>query len=502
MTPSTSSDRFILRAVLLCVVSLAAGLLLPGHSIAAPGTVGSEERAARAEERVRERTARAEERADRAREREELRVRHAEEREARRNAKKASGAGSGEAGATTTEAPDARPFGGTSRHCRPTIQASATRIMAGETVTLTGTLGCPAGTDAATRLVTIDERQAGVAHAAAVAQAITAEPDGSFTLTSSALDANTVFQVREGRRGARAIVKVAPKVTLAIVPAGASASSDTKAAKHTRVMFTGTVDPVGSGGVVALQIAYAGEGEHWRTVAFGHASSEGGYSIAHTFRVPGEVSIRTVAHVGRANVIGISETLSYATSQPQNPQLTIQTSADPITAGGSVTISGIAAGAANEPVELLARTAGGAFAVVAEAMTDAEGNYTFTQTPLQDTFYRVSNAITRSTILLEGVTLALTTEALPTSAAQAGQTFTFTGTVAHATAGQAVYLERGSVNGVGYHVVGVGNVNAASEYQIAYTFDRAGTALMRVKVPGDSQHEASVSAPFTVTVAG
>ena len=62
-----------------------------------------------------------------------------------------------------------------------------------------------------------------------------------------------------------------------------------------------------------------------------------------------------------------------------------------------------------------------------------------------------------------------------------------------------MYLEREYSSGVGFHVVGVGTVDATSQFAIAYTFESAGTSVLRVKVPGDGQLQASAGAPFTVT---
>jgi hypothetical protein len=512
--------RSPITALMLCAATFAAVMLVPAGSLASQGDgLRTEERAATAEER-------AQERATRAQEREARQTARREEREARQNARKSRRESSGEEDAGTPSAgetgagtppagPSARPSNKTDRGCSPTIQASSTHITAGETVTLSGTLGCPTGTSTTEQApnnsadqpvtipgqpITIYQHQIGAgAQSFAAIGAPTPEVDGSFTLTSPALNTNTVFKVREGRHAARVIVEVAPLVTLAISTPDASTSSDSTIPKHPRVTFTGTVNPVNTGALVALQVASAGAGEQWRPVAFGRVAADGSYSIAHTFRIPGQVSIRAVVQRKRSNVVGVSEVLSYTASQPQNPRLTIQTSTDPVSYGQQVTISGVAAAATNEPVKLLARTTG-SYAVVAETNTDAEDNYTFTQTPLQNTSYMVSDATTRSTVLVEDIGFALTPATTP-STVQVGEQLTFSGTIAPASEGeQVVYLERSSSN-VGFHVVATGTVNASSQYQISYTFNRPGVYVMRIKVPGDGRLRASTSAPFTVTAA-
>ena len=78
------------------------------------------------------------------------------------------------------------------------------------------------------------------------------------------------------------------------------------------------------------------------------SASDGSYSITHTFVVPGDANIRVLVRSQRRNIPSPSNVLTYEISQAQNPSLTIQASADPISYGQSVTISGtVAAGARN-----------------------------------------------------------------------------------------------------------------------------------------------------------
>jgi hypothetical protein len=232
--------------------------------------------------------------------------------------------------------------------------------------------------------------------------------------------------------------------------------------------------------------------------------------VTHSFRIPGQASVRTIVHAGTENVAAVSEALHYEVAQRQNPQLTIDASADPIAYGQSVTISGIAAGMTSQPVTLLARTRGGAFAVVATATTDATGHYTFSAEPLASTYYRVTDATTRSSALFEGVSFAVTTDPIgglaagtepaPDAVAAGGQ-LTFSGTLNPARVGQPVYLERGYASGAGFRVVGEGTVDGSSTYTISHAFQAPGNELLRIRVPSDGERLASTSAPFTITVA-
>jgi hypothetical protein len=266
-----------------------------------------------------------------------------------------------------------------------------------------------------------------------------------------------------------------------------------------RATFAGTVSPSDPGALVALQVAYGASGEYWRSVAFGRVGSDGSYSIAHAFRTPGEASVRTIVQARKLHMAAaISEPLAYVVGQTQNPQLTIQSSADPLAYGQSVTISGVAAGQANQPVTLLARAAGH-FAVVATGTTDARGDYTFDQAPLQNTYYKVTDAAAESTMLFEGVSYALSPDPVADTV-QAGQQLTFSGTLAPARVGQVVQLERQYPSGIGFHVVELTTVGDASDYTVVHAFDTVGANLMRIKVPGDDGHLSSTSVPFTIAV--
>jgi hypothetical protein len=469
--------------------------------------VRSEERAARAEERA----ARAEERAARATERRAARARERAARKQERAARRGPTSGqptesspdAGEAG-VNSPLPESStgPTSNASGKCQVNIDASSHRITAGETVSISGKLTCPSGANAAAQQVAVDERESGAGPSGfTAAGTVTTQADGSFKLTPPAFDTNKIFRIREGSHGAHTVVRVAPLITISGPAPGtqASAVGGRLHAKRARARFTGTVSPIDTGALVALQVAHVTANEQWRTVALGRVASDGTYSVAHIFRTPGPMNVRTIVHTSKRNVPAVSEPLPYTAVQPQNPQLTIEISAGPISFGQTVTISGVAAGAANGPVTLLASTRGSAFSTVATATTDAKGNYTFTQATPENTYYRVTDATTRSTTLFEGVEFALAAGAAPDTT-QAEQELTFSGTLAPAHAGQIVRLERENASGIGFHVVDVGTVDAASSYTITHTFAAAGTAVLRIKIPGDGQHQSAASTPFSVSV--
>ena len=468
--------------VLLLLGTLA--LSAPAAAVAGEGEGSrAEQRAQRAEERA----------ARRAAHRQEVEARRAESAERRAARRHTTQNSAEEPPAGETPAPHA------DRGCEVTISVSAPQVVSGETVTVSGAVHCPAPAAAAALHVTILERQGGEAPKPAVTAPVATAADGSFSIVSAPLEANTVFQVREGRHRARASVKVAPTVTLSVVPAATPASASPSGRPHRqRSTFTGAVAPAAAGELVALQVSYAASGERWRSVAWTHTAADGTFAIAKALRTPGVTNVRALVHAGRHISVAVSEPVSFEVPQPQNPQLTIASSADPLVAGQTVTISGVVAGAAGAAVKLLARSAGGAFAVVAEATTDGSGNYAFTESPLHNTVYRVAGASDSSTSLFESVAFALTPEAAP-STVKAGEAASFTGTVSPAAEGQAVYLEERRPGG-GFHTIAVGAVTSAPAYSIGHTFTRAGSYTLRIKVPGAGANETTTGAPFALTV--
>jgi hypothetical protein len=190
--------------------------------------------------------------------------------------------------------------------CSLTVAASAAQVVAGEAVTLSGKLSCPAGLDVAGREVTIEQREAaapGQAGASSTSLApagtATTAEDGSYEFHSAALTGRSTFVVRSARvrRRALVVVRVGAGMTLeSTVATGAALalSSGKAAGGPTRLTFSGVVQPAAADIGVGLRVRYAGE--EWRTVAFARTDTEGHYSFSHRFRVAGAVEVVTVAH--------------------------------------------------------------------------------------------------------------------------------------------------------------------------------------------------------------
>jgi hypothetical protein len=389
-----------------------------------------------------------------------------------------------------------------SGRCRISLNVAPREITAGDPVLAYGRLFCARPANAAGRTVKLFEHTLGKPGYTLV-QSTTTGPLGFYELTQTGVDTNSAFYVRSrGAQSGRRFVRVAAQVTLSGPPEGSQLLTGAANA----VTFTGTVTPADAGARVILQRQNALTGNEWRRIGIGMVGSEGGFTIVHTFVVPGDANIRVLVRSHGTNISSPSNPLEYEISQAQNPQLTIDASSDPIVYGQSVTISGVAAGLASTPVTLLARSASQrGFAPVAEVTTSAGGEYTFpAQSPVYSTFYEVKTGAKavaeKSAVLYEGVKDVLTAEVSP-SAVQAGQALTFKGTVAPEHAGHIIYLERQNASGNGFHVVQVATIGAGSSYTIVHTVYDAGTKVFRVRVPGDPENEGAVSAPFTIQVA-
>jgi hypothetical protein len=384
--------------------------------------------------------------------------------------------------------------------CRVTLRVAPRLVTSGESALAYGRLSCSAEAEDANQAVTLYERSVGTGYS--VAGTTTTETHGFYQLTAASLTTNSTLYVTAGtaQSGLRN-VKVAAQVTLTGPPEGVVPTA-LRTGRHNMVTFSGTVSPADEGAVVTLQRQSAIRGNEWHRIGRGTPVGEGGsFTITHTFRYAGDANIRVVVRGGNRNIPSASNVLDYEIVQAQNPQLTIESSANPISYGQSTAIKGVLAGAPDMPVQLLARTAQqSGFTEVAEATTDGAGNYTFApQTPLESTFYRVQGAARKSAVFYEGVKFVLTAGVSATTV-ESGQSLTFSGTVTPGEAGHAIYLERENAAGTGFHVIEVGEVSSNSTYTIAHAFYNVGASVVRIKLPGGPLNGTTDSTPFTISV--
>lgn len=407
-------------------------------------------------------------------------------------------------------------------HCRIGIEVAPRQIRAGDPVTIFGKLTCRRHRGEAGAVVKLFHHLPD-SFGFSYVQSTRTDAHGfyEFTRADGVVNSNRswVVSARNTHSAAKRI-RVAAQVTLSGPPAGTQLLTGHPNA----VTFTGTVSPEDMGARVILQRQNATTGGEWRRIDHGVVAPGGTFSIAHTFIVPGDANIRVLVRSQGRNIPSASNELEYEISQAQNPALSINASANPISFGQSVTITGTLAGtgAANRPVELLARTRlQDNFAPIATATTDANGNYAFpAQSPANSTFYKVTtlnqpcvtppNAVrvctpppnhapVTSAVLYEGVKDVLSA-AVSATTVQAGGEVTFTGTVAPNHPDHIIYLERQNANDGGFHVVQVALVNPDSTYLIAHRVYDPGTKVFRIHIPGGPENEGAASVPFTIQV--
>jgi hypothetical protein len=388
--------------------------------------------------------------------------------------------------------------------CRINIVSEPHVITSGESVQLFGALRChPGGPANEGQTVTVFERAAGQAAFQTLGTPTTG-PAGFYSIVAPNVTANTVYYASAvGVRSENRKVRVAPQVTVGKAPTPPE-GAQLRTGRHNRVTFAGNVSPADENAELILQRENAVGGEEWHPIQRGFVGAGGAFSITHTFVVPGDANIRVLVRThGQFTVRGISNTLSYEISQAENPLLTLNSSADPIPFGQSMTLSGVLKGGANQKVILLSHPRGSLpFTKVGEASTNGNGEYSFLEQPPQNTSYRVTGASLSSAVLFEGVKYVLTAGVSATTVAS-GQPLTFSGTVIPTHPehpGHVVYLERENAFGGGFHVVDVGTVEPDSAYSIVHSVFGAGKQVFRVRVPGDPQNQAVSSSPFTIEV--
>ncbi len=388
-----------------------------------------------------------------------------------------------------------------SGRCRVTIH-SPVRITAGESATVFGQLVCRRAVNTEGKTVRLFRRVPGVPGFTLEATTTTGAGGAyQFQLTGSVVENSGVWHVRShGAESVNRSIRVAPQVTLEGPPEGTQILTGIA----NKVTFTGKVTPADIGARVVLQRQNALTGNEWHRIDIGVVEAGGGYSIPHTFLVPGDANLRVLVLSQGRNVPETSSPLTYEISQTQNKELTIEATPDPIFYGQSVVIGGTLAGVtASQPVTLLARTLHQhGFAPVAQIDTSSTGTYTFpAQTPVNSTYYKVQGDGKTSAVLFEGVKYVLTAEASATSLME-GQVVTFSGKVAPTPArpGHLIYLQRENASGTGFHVVRVGRVTAEATFSIPYQVFSLGTNVFRVYIPGGPDNGGTASQTFTVNV--
>lgn len=376
--------------------------------------------------------------------------------------------------------------------CHLSIRVEAPQIVAGEADGVRGKLNCRG---ASTAPVTLYGRTVGGGSFQAIGTPTTANGAGTFQFEVPAVKGDTVlYASAAGAKSAEKLVKVAPVVTMTGPTSGAQLVTGLPASEF-------KVSAPGDGGAsVLLERENPSATEEWGVIQQGQLNGNGEYTFNHRFAVAGGATIRAVVRPhGTFSARGISDESSYEISDREINNLKIAASADPISAGQSFELTGeVASTKAPVEVVLLARGRGASFQSVAKTTT-VEGKYKFTQTPAQNTLYRVMVAGKLSGVVFEGVKRVLTAAVIATSVASL-QSLEFSGTVTPAQANQPVYLERKNSFGGGWHVVPALLSTNGVDYKITHQVSGSGPESFRIKVPGDPAFETTASSPFVIQV--
>lgn len=377
-----------------------------------------------------------------------------------------------------------------------TINVTPNPILAGDPVLIYGQLNNP---PVAGQTVILYHHLAGSGRGYTKVSQTTTDGNGfySFPRAEDVVLTNRSWYVREaglhGVHSRTVYERVAALVSLA--------ASQTNQVTNQPIVFTGHVTPDHPFERVSLQVQNPSSG-NWSTVKTGFTGGASNFQITYRWRTAGERDVRVAFPGDARNVEGASDPVTVTIQQKQIAGFTINSSSPIIDDGQSVNLTGVVSNAPSTQVALFARTPGQtSYVPVAFTTTGADGSYSFTQSPTENTRYQVRTTAApkrHSAVLFQGVRDNLTMTG--PSAATVGEQVTFTGTVLPDQAGHVIYLERLGRDG-DYHVVEVRWVSSASTFAFTWRFGSTGTKTFRARITSDQQNIGNASAPpVTVTV--
>lgn len=364
--------------------------------------------------------------------------------------------------------------------------------QAGDPIVITGRLTAP---DRAHRVVVLWRRFT-LSRGFKAVQRTRTDAHGRYVFTrSDGVQVSRSYFVVAGRNQSRTVFEGVHALVSMQAPTGDAVTNHV-------LTFAGQVQPGRAGRQVVLQRQLDAAGTRWRTItrATGRTKGDGTFSIPVRFRLPDTYTIRARFVGDRRNLGGASDSVDVVVAQTQNPKLTLQSMADPITIGQAATLTGTLAGqGAGHAITLLAHEAGQGFQPVASAVTAADGSFSFTQVPPHTTVYRVeSDTGAHSAQVFEAVRRDLTASADRTTATS-GQPVTFSGTVTPGQAGLAVLLQHLGHDGR-WHTVMTGTLTPSSTYALTYVVQSPRTQVFRVRVDGTPVNWGAASAPIAIAV--
>lgn len=282
-------------------------------------------------------------------------------------------------------------------------------------------------------------------------------------------------------------------------------ASSTSTSTNTPVVFNGTVAPNHVGERVLLQRQVGAAGDDWRRIGFGVIGPGGAYSISHAFRDPGTATIRTVFPGDARNLRTPSNPVELTIEQAQNPNLTLAPSSPTIVEGQTVTLSGKLITPANglpvagQVVTLLAHTDGQSYAPVATIVTGPDGSFSFSQSPINNTAYKVRAGGRESAQVFEGVHDVVSIATSATSST-VGQTIQISGSVAPNKTNHIIYLQLRNTSG-DFQSIQSTFVGPNSKYVFNHQLVSPGLKTYRVLITGGPENLGAASPTVQVNVA-
>jgi hypothetical protein len=275
------------------------------------------------------------------------------------------------------------------------------------------------------------------------------------------------------------------------------------------VILGGSVYPAHRYQHVLLQVQEGQNGNGWRTIAHTSTGPDSRFDFNHVFRIPGDYTLRALFPGDPRNIAGASDSVTLVIQQAQIPSFTINTSEPIVPVGHPVSISGVldrpgtTKPLANIPVTLWGHQEGTREEALATTVTGKDGSYSFTQTPVRNTVYLVSETLKRKThsaLLFEGAQDVVSASS-SSSTATVGGSVTIRGTVTPDKQGHWIYLQRLGADDR-WHAVEGTVVGSGSTYSFTYTFGQAGSAQLRARIFGGPENIGSASPAMSVTVSG
>jgi len=382
-----------------------------------------------------------------------------------------------------------------------TIAAAPNPIIAGEGVLISGQL---TGPDNAGQTIRLYHRLAGTPSFTLIG-ATTTNSDGQyeFTRVEGVVLTNRNWYVRGPSDTHSRTIHEHVAALVSLVPSSSTGLSGQ------RLVFTGAITPVHPDERVLLQEQDGLNGNGWRTIASTFTGPGSHFDFSHVWSRPGDYTIRAYFPGDPRNVAGASDPASVQIQQKENPTFTLTSSQPILPEGKSVTLSGYLYKTGTTTPEgltevtLYGQTVGQPFNAIATIATASNGSYSFTESPVNNTVYKVETTLAphRSTaVLYEGVQDELTITDSSSTATDGGSV-TISGTVSPDKTGHVIYLQKQGADGF-WHNVASETVAAGSTYSFTHTFGEMGTMTFRARIPGGPDNVGNASAPVTITVSG